>query len=206
MNSSTLLIVFAKNAQFGKVKTRLAATIGDQQALEVYHYLFASTEQIVQQLGSCDVHIYFSDRIEQETYTGRPKFVQQGSDLGERMGQAFAASFDSGYRRVLGIGTDLPDLSVELIQDAVQALQSNDVVFGPADDGGYYLLGMNKYYSYIFEDKAWSTQYLLQSTLDELTEQQRTVHLLESKNDIDTYEDFAESILPERMPHIKPIG
>ena len=205
MNSSTLLIVFAKNAQFGKVKTRLATAIGDEQALEVYNYLFDVTEQIAQQLESCDVHVYFSDWTEQETYIGRPKFIQQGSDLGERMGQAFSTSFDLGYRRVIGIGTDLPDLSVEIIQDAVQALTSNDVVFGPADDGGYYLLGMNNYYSCIFENKAWSTENLLQSTLDELSEQQRTVYLLESKNDIDTYKDFVESTLSEKMPHIKPI-
>ncbi len=204
MNSTNLLIVLAKNGELGKVKTRLAKSIGDQQALEVYNYLFNYTERVIQRLVNCDVHVYFSDRILEENYRGYSKFVQTGNDLGERMCQAFKNGFELGYERVLGIGTDLPDLTVEIINKAINALEDRDLVFGPATDGGYYLLGMKQCHSCIFENKRWSTENLLQVTLDELREQKFTIHLLESLNDIDTYEDFKHSNLVEKLPNIQP--
>lgn len=202
--SANLLIVFAKNPHYGSVKTRLAEMIGKEQALEIYTHLFQTTECIVKKLNNCDVHVYFTESTDESSFAGISKFLQQGEDLGERMRQAFEAGFSSGYNRIVGIGTDLPDLTAEIIHKAITKLDCNELVFGPAEDGGYYLLGMNQLHASVFENKLWSTENLLQITIEELKNQQLKFHLLETKNDIDTYEDFLMSTLAEKMPHIKP--
>ncbi|PCI94866.1 MAG: glycosyltransferase [Flavobacteriales bacterium] len=187
-----LLIIFVKNAKLGKVKTRLAKSIGDEKALEVYNQLVEITEKATQQLI---VHkrVYFSEEIIEEKWQKTSKHVQKGAGLGEKMQKAFKKAFKDGFEKIILIGSDLPEISAEIIQEGFDSLDKNEVVFGPAEDGGYYLVGMKKSQPFIFENKPWSNPKLLETTLKELGKQDVSFSLLKILNDIDTFEDFKSS-------------
>lgn len=187
-----LVIVFVKNIKLGKVKTRLAKTIGNQGAFEVYSALVKVTENATKKL-SADVHIYFSDAIVETKWQHCHKSVQRGKDLGERMKNAFKNGFESGYERIVLIGSDLPDISENHINSGLEKLKDKEVVFGPAEDGGYYLIGLNKLHNFIFENKPWSESHLLKETLAELDSENIKFATLDTLNDIDTFEDLKAS-------------
>jgi len=188
-----LLLIFTRNPELGKVKTRLAKTVGDETALEIYKFLLEKTRDESRKVNA-DKAVYYSvkardnDIWDAQTYQ---KFAQKGEDLGHRMQYAFEQGFKTGYEKVLIIGSDLYDLSSENIDYAFNTLDNHDVVLGPAEDGGYYLLGMNTLHASVFRKKEWGASTVLKDTLGNLTHQQ--VKLLETKNDIDLYEDI-ESI------------
>lgn len=202
MQSKNLLIVFAKNILLGKVKTRLAATIGDTGAFEVYKTLVEITEMESNNLEDCDIRVYWSDVIIDTKWKDADRFVQSGSDLGERMQNAFLDGFESGYERIIGIGTDLPDITAGIMKEALFKLETVDTVFGPAEDGGYYLIGMNHMVNQVFENKAWSTEFLLKETTDELVQEGKSFALLKELNDIDTLEDLMNSSVSERFKEL----
>jgi rSAM/selenodomain-associated transferase 1 len=192
--SKTLLIVFVKNNILGKVKTRLAKTVGDNKAFEVYKQLVDITEECSLKVDS-DKHIYFSEKVINSKWVDELKFVQQGNSLGDKMSNAFENGFKQGYEKVILIGSDLPDISPSIIQEGFDKLEKSEVVFGPAEDGGYYLIGMKKSRKFIFENKPWSETGLLEITLDELGKQDVSFSLLQTLNDIDTFEDLKSSKL-----------
>jgi rSAM/selenodomain-associated transferase 1 len=137
--TDTLVIVFVKNIKLGTVKTRLAKTIGDYGAFEVYSELVKITESATSKLA-IDKRIYFSNAIVDTKWQNHYKAVQQGADLGERMLNAFKDGFEAGYKKIVLIGSDLPDINETHIKKGFEALDNSDIVFGPAEDGGYYLL------------------------------------------------------------------
>ena len=188
-----LLIVFAKNIVLGKVKTRLAKTQGDTFAFNVYRRLVEITERESLKVQNTDVHVYFSDVIVKSKWPNQEKFVQQGADLGDRMKHAFEQGFTKGYTRIIGVGADLPDLSAEVMEEGLAALNNFDTVFGPSEDGGYYLIGMRKMIPQIFENKPWSTDALLEITQAELQELGYSSETLKELNDVDTIEDLKAS-------------
>lgn len=187
-----LLIVFVKNIKLGKVKTRLAKTIGNEAAFEVYKELVAITEQATETC-EMDKKIYFSDAVVHTKWRNATKKVQFGVDLGARMRNAFIEGFNEGYESIVLIGSDLPDISKEIILKGFSELEMNNIVFGPAEDGGYYLLGMNNLLSSVFKDKPWSQSNLLSNTLKELEKNNIQYSLIETLNDIDTFEDLIAS-------------
>jgi rSAM/selenodomain-associated transferase 1 len=190
--SKNLLIVFVKNAKLGEVKTRLAKTIGDKGALKVYKHLLEITENVTNQMF-CDKHIYFSDSIIDENWIKSSKFIQKGADLGEKMQKAFDYGFNYGYEKIILVGSDLPEISTSIIWQGFSQLEKKEVVFGPAEDGGYYLVGMSKSYPCVFQNKKWSTSGLLKETLCELKLKKAQVSLLQTLNDIDTFDDLKTS-------------
>jgi len=187
-----LIIVFVKNIKLGKVKTRLAKTIGNQGASEVYSELVKVTELATKNIAT-DKRIYFSEAVVNNKWKNDYKTVQLGKNLGERMKNAFIDGFKDGYTHIVLIGSDLPDIKSEHLKDGLQALHKNEVVFGPAEDGGYYLIGLSKMHNAIFDNKPWSEPTLLKKTLRELKENQVTFTTLDTLNDIDTYEDLIAS-------------
>ncbi|WP_179337070.1 TIGR04282 family arsenosugar biosynthesis glycosyltransferase [Winogradskyella ludwigii] len=191
MNKS-LVIVFVKNIKLGTVKTRLAKTIGDYGAFDVYTELVKITEKATETLDF-DKRIYFSNAVVDTQWKNEFKTVQHGSDLGERMLNAFKEGFAAGYEKIVLIGSDLPDINSTHITKGIDALNTSEVVFGPAEDGGYYLVGMSKLNTSIFTNKPWSQPHLLKSTLQELHKNNVTVSTLDILNDIDTYEDLIAS-------------
>ncbi|MCA0132533.1 TIGR04282 family arsenosugar biosynthesis glycosyltransferase [Winogradskyella alexanderae] len=190
--TEALVIVFVKNKKIGTVKTRLAKTIGHIGAFEVYSELLKITEKVTRELAH-DKHIYFSNSTEDSQWSNTFKTIQVGDNLGEKMYNAFNDGFNLGYKRIVLIGSDLPTISTSIIENAIHALESNDTVFGPAEDGGYYLIGLNRPIKSIFENKPWSKTNLLATTLNELKESGLSFHLLKTLNDIDTYEDLIAS-------------
>jgi len=190
--SKDLVIVFVKNIKIGKVKTRLAKTIGNQGAFEIYSELVKVTEKATEEL-LVDKRIYFSDAIVDTKWKNNYKAVQHGIDLGERMKNAFKKGFDDGYQRIVLIGSDLPDITATHINKGLETLKENDVVFGPAEDGGYYLIGLCKMHNFVFDNKPWSKSNLLKETLNELKNKSFTFATLETLNDIDTYQDLLAS-------------
>ena len=184
-----LLIIFVKNIKLGKVKTRLAKIVGDEKAFTVYKALVEVTEKATAHID-VDKRIYFSDAIVDEKWKNDYKAVQKGADLGERMSHAFQDGFDDGYSEIVLIGSDLPNITKNVIHKGFKSLLQNEVVFGPAEDGGYYLVGLSKFHNCIFENKAWSTSNLLEETLTELKQKKIEVSLIETLNDIDTFEDL----------------
>lgn len=190
--SKELVIVFVKNIKLGKVKTRLAKTIGNQGAFEVYKELVNITEKATSQV-KVDKRIYFSDVIIEEKWKGFEKFEQSGVDLGARMKNAFTKGFKDGYERIVLIGSDLPDIKATHIENGLDALKTSDVVFGPAVDGGYYLIGLSKIHYCVFDNKPWSQSNLLETTLEDLKSTNINYSILETLNDIDTFEDLTAS-------------
>ncbi len=195
--NKNLLLIFTRNPELGKAKTRLAKTVGDETALEIYKFLLERTKNVSSEVSS-DKAVYYSVKIrENDIWDANifQKHQQVGEDLGIRMLNAFKNGFDAGYEKVMIIGSDLYDLSSENIEKAFTALDKNEVVIGPAIDGGYYLLGMNSLHSSVFKNKKWGTETVRQDTLNDLKKQ--SVKLLELKNDIDVYEDILD--IPEIM-------
>ena len=190
--SKELVIVFVKNIKLGKVKTRLAKTIGNQGAFDVYTELVSVTEQATQKLKA-DKRIYFSESIVKNQWENHDKFVQEGVDLGERMKNAFTKGFNDGYDRIVLIGSDLPDINSNHINKGLEALKTNDITFGPAEDGGYYLVGLSKTHLFVFNNKPWSENHLLEETLNEIKEKQISFTTLDTLNDIDNFEDLIAS-------------
>ncbi|WP_425234620.1 TIGR04282 family arsenosugar biosynthesis glycosyltransferase [Ulvibacterium sp.] len=191
-NSRNLLLIFTRNPVLGKCKTRLAATIGDPAALEVYKFLLGHTANITHGLN---VHkkVYYSESIwkndvwDEKVYE---KKVQQGNNLGERMAQAFSKGFNQGFEKIIIIGSDMLDLSPSDLENAFSALDENNFVIGPAEDGGYYLLGMKIFKPQLFQNKDWGKDTVLADSMADL--QTEKISVLTTKNDIDVYEDIKD--------------
>lgn len=190
MNSKNLLIIFTKNPELGKCKTRLAKSIGDTAALEVYKKLLQHTAKVTQDLSADKVVFYNIEPIDQDDFSSTyfSKKTQRGDDLGEKMSNAFQEGFQNNYEKVVIIGSDLYDLQTRDIDEAFLQLTHNDYVIGPAKDGGYYLLGMKKFTPEVFQEINWSTATVLKETLHIL--KNKKVALLTQKNDIDTIDDI----------------
>lgn len=190
--SKIALLIFMKNPVFGKAKTRLAKTIGDAKALEVYSILLEHTFKITTSL-SYDKFIFYSDFITQNDIWKKNCYhqqLQEGDDLGKRMHSAFASIFSQHYEKAVIIGSDCYELTSEIIERAFDALDTHDVVIGPAKDGGYYLLGIKSLQSALFQDKRWSTNSVLQDTINDIQKMKLKFALLETLNDIDEVEDL----------------
>ena len=190
--SKNLLLVFTRNPELGKVKTRLAKTIGDQKALDIYMLLLQHTKKTIQNID-CDKAVYYSEVIQDNDIWEKSKFqkyLQNGNDLGHRMHNAFNNAFNIGYKKVVIIGTDIIDLQPKQINEAFRVLDKHEVVIGPAKDGGYYLLGLTKVHPKIFNNKNWGTETIFLETMQDLDNVD--VHLLVDLNDIDAYDDLKQ--------------
>ncbi|MDT0295242.1 TIGR04282 family arsenosugar biosynthesis glycosyltransferase [Mesonia ostreae] len=195
--SKNLLILFTRHPELGKCKTRLAKEIGDQKALEVYRYLLQHTANVTKNVDADKQVWYATKPIENDIWDSKyyTKKAQQGENLGARMSYAFAEGFQENYDKILIVGSDLLEIDTTRIEDAFKKLDTTDFVLGPAEDGGYYLLGMKNFRREIFKNKKWSTPSVLENTLESIGD--KTVTLLETLNDIDEYEDMQKH--PELM-------
>lgn len=186
-----ILIIFARNPVRGKVKTRLAAAVGDDMALSVYEELLGHTKTVVQKL-KVDKIICYSDQVEvRDIWEGDfLKAQQQGADLGERMLEAFKYVFRLGYIKAVIIGTDCPSLDERIICEAFKSLDNNEIVVGPAFDGGYYLLGMTKLHKQLFNNVEWSTPVVFETTVHRCTALNLRYHTLPCLHDVDELKDL----------------
>ena len=194
------LIIFIKNPILGKVKTRLAATIGDEKALLIFHYLLNHTFQITKDL-EVDKYLFYSDFIEindfwpNEIYQKR--LQNQSSDLGERMFSAFKELVDRGYQKIVIIGSDIFENTSKIIQSSFDFLSSTQTVIGKAVDGGYYAIGFNfekidseTFLQKIFLNKTWSHELVATVALSVIDSFSFTCNFLPTLTDIDTEKDL----------------
>jgi uncharacterized protein len=183
------LLIFVRNLIAGKVKTRLAATMGDERALEIYKTLLNQTYQAVGRV-KVSKHVFYSESIEKEPGHPYQCHVQQGADLGQRMENAFADIFADGYSKAIIIGSDIPELDHRILQEAFNLLDRSDIVMGPACDGGYYLLGMKNMHRILFQSVPWSTSRVLEITRQRIKESGLQCRYLQRLNDIDEEQDW----------------
>ena len=158
----TRLIVFARLPELGRVKTRLAATLGAPRALEVYVRLLDATVALAQASGADRLELCLADDAPSSAHPlpaalaarGWAVTVQRGADLGLRMREALERSLELGERPVL-IGSDCPALCPADLQAAFSALEGSDAVFAPTEDGGYALVGLSRPLPTMFAEVPW---------------------------------------------------
>ncbi|MEI6638654.1 MAG: glycosyltransferase [Chlorobium sp.] len=202
MNKSRLLIIFTKNPEKGAVKTRLARSIGEQKALEVYETLREHTAMVTEGVEAVRM-IYYSRFTPSSDLFFTEKFLprlQKGDDLGERMFHAMQEGFEAGFAHVVLIGTDCYELSREILNEAFSALERYDAVIGPASDGGFYLIGLKRVLPELFLDRQWSTPEVFGETTTILHRFAIEYERLPELSDIDTFEDLKKSSLWPLQP------
>lgn len=189
MNGNAV-IVFVKNPELGKVKTRLGETIGHEKALRIYKKLIQITMEAVNGTDAT-VYVYYSDSLPEGEHPVGTTRVQSGRGLGERMKNAFLEVFGDGAKQAVIIGSDCPEMSCAILDEAFSMLGVADVALGPANDGGYYLLGMKRLNGAFFENKEWSTALVLEQTLADIRKLGLSYAQLPELTDLDTIEDLA---------------
>ena len=187
------LILFIRNPEKGKVKTRLAKSLGEEQALEIYKALLGHTRKIslavpVRRLLFYSEHINYQDEWSSVDFE---KYLQQGDDLGERMHRAFLKALRLASKAVI-VGSDIAQIKPEIIQNAFAALDDHDYVIGPALDGGYYLLGMKTPSLELFSGIEWSTSTVCEETIAIIHQNGKTCAKVASLSDIDYAEDWKQ--------------
>jgi rSAM/selenodomain-associated transferase 1 len=190
--SESLLMIFVKNPLLGKVKTRLAATVGPERALEIYLKLLEYTNKITLDL-SVDKAVFYSEEIEQgDLWDGNAyqKQLQSQGDLGDRLKSAFEWGFQAGYGKICVIGSDCYELTPDIIMESFRELKTYDAVLGPARDGGYYLLGLKALQPEYFQDKSWGTDAVAAATLKDFQSLGINYSLLRPLTDVDVEQDL----------------
>lgn len=186
------IIIFVRNPELGKVKTRLAKEIGDKETLQVYIELLQHTHDMTSDLD-CDRFVYYADYIDNNDLWENENFekrLQEGESLGNRMMAAFFELFQQGYSKVVIVGSDCPELTTFVIEDAFDKLDATDVVIGPSSDGGYYLLGLTQLIPELFKNKQWSTDTVLADTIKDTVNLRKVCLFLTELSDIDTADDL----------------
>lgn len=191
------IFIMMKYPEAGKVKLRLAESIGEEDASGLYRAFIQDTLTTVQSLD-IPYHIAMDPPESQDQFVrwlGSPNqfFHQVGMDLGERLQNGFLTMFEK-YHQVIALASDSPDLPIEILQSAVSSLQTHKAVIGPASDGGYYLIGFSHdfFATEFFVDIPWSTESVLYDTLSRIEAKTSQIHLLPEWQDIDTKRDLQE--------------
>ncbi len=204
MYDRSIILLFIKAPVKGQVKSRLAAAIGDDTALELYKNFILDSITTVKETGHpFRIIFYPPDAANAVTaWLGSGSCMPQfGNNLGERMEHAFSRVFSEGWRNAVLIGSDIPDLPSGVINESLGALEMNDAVIGPASDGGYYLIGFKNstFLPSTFHKIPWGTDAVFRDTMKILTGSSLKVYLAPEQQDIDTLEDLRS--LFERDPH-----
>ena len=200
-----------KYPELGKVKARLAQSIGEESATDLYR---AFIQDILTTVQSIDIPYHIAvyppksqERFAQWLGPSHQYFRQQGLDLGKRLQNGFATMYKKEYQQVIALASDSPDLPIEILQKAVSSLQTHKVVIGPASDGGYYLIGFSHdlFISDVFEDIFWSTATVFRETLSRIKSVTSQVHVLPEWADIDTKSDLQKFYETYRLQSSKTL-
>jgi uncharacterized protein len=193
------LVLFAKVPSLGKVKTRLAASVGDAMALKVYEACLKDSLALVHHWYQdkngptkkrIQVYLAETNPASHELFKDIEVHYQEGQDLGERMKRCCDAEFETGASKVVIIGSDSPTLPVYMLRQAFSALAWHDVALGPAFDGGYWLFGAREKTPPIFSDIQWSTASVMTQTAQHVHREKCDTALLPFWYDIDDIDDI----------------
>jgi rSAM/selenodomain-associated transferase 1 len=194
------VLFFTKWPQAGQVKTRLGADIGTTQGTQLYTYFVEDLAEQLHQTQSETICCYHPvDREDAFQAWLGPQFhyhAQPSAGLGERMEHAFGHAYDRGFDRVIVIGSDSPDLPASLLDLALESLRSHDAVIGPADDGGYYLIGFGRdhFRPSVFRNIEWSTESVFSQTMSHLHQIGVHTKVLAQRQDVDTGTDLLQLV------------
>ena len=186
------LIIFVRKPELGKVKTRLAAAVGDERALFIYKNLLQHTF-LISKATDADKFVFYANEIEQNDIWDAHRFfkeMQSNDDLGGKMKEAFESLFKKEYTTAVIIGSDCFELTTQIIEQAFLSLDNNELVIGPAKDGGYYLLGMKRLHENLFLNKKWSTENVFADTIDMIEQEGLTYKVLPILTDVDEENDL----------------
>jgi rSAM/selenodomain-associated transferase 1 len=196
------LLIFAKQPYPGKVKTRLSPPLSLHEAAELYRCMLSDTlAKVVVLSGVEKIIVYESSpgagQFFRTAFPGVRCFPQQGAGLGERLEKAFEKVFGLGFELVAAIGTDSPDLPVSHLEESFRLLERNaaDVAFGPASDGGYYLVALKSFLPEVFRKIPWSTGQVLEKSVEVVMTLGLRVVYLPVWHDLDTIEDLVRFLL-----------
>jgi uncharacterized protein len=195
-NNKAGILLFLKYPEPEKVKSRLSKELGVTTALHFYHCFVADVLTTIRALNLPIVICYSPANSKQKFKKWLGKYYlfinAQGESFGQKLQYCFQNAFRKGFHQVILVASDNPDIPKEYLTEAICSLQLNDVVIGPCDDGGYYLLGFTKkgFTPIVFDDIPWSTPHVFQKTFDILQEKKRVTHILPTWYDIDTFEDL----------------
>lgn len=201
--SRAAVLAFVRAPEAGRVKTRLAAEIGPEAALQVYEKLAEQAVAAAAGVGiDTEVRVHFTpadaeEAVRQWLGDGPVYLPQAQGDLGDRLRNAFEEAFRAGHNRVVVIGSDLPAMRAELLRHALEILDEHPAVVGPARDGGYYLLGLREPCPQVFTGIPWSTERVLEQTLQRLLSAGAAPVLLETLTDVDHAADLPPGWLDE---------
>ena len=186
------LVIMAKAPDPDNVKTRLKGSLSDRQRVALYESLLEGTVERLRALEDTDTFITYTPEEHSEYFSrfGLSMFPQEGSGLGERMHLALTHVLGMGYEAAALVGVDIPGLGPVEVQEAIRLLARADVVFGPALDGGYYLVGMKSPEAGLFDGVQWSTERTLEQSLERASALGLGTALCRELSDIDTVEDL----------------
>ncbi|HYS52140.1 MAG TPA: TIGR04282 family arsenosugar biosynthesis glycosyltransferase [Thermoanaerobaculia bacterium] len=194
------LLVFARLPELGKVKTRLAESIGAEKTLAVYAAMLHDLLRAIgESTGDLEIEIAWAPTQSangetlQRAFGAHTLVMQAGSNLGDRLSMAFSERFFfHRAQKVIAIGVDDPRLSREIVDHAFGLLESCEWVVGPAKDGGYYLIGCRAaaFNPEVFFDIDWGSDSVLQSTLQHIRDWNHAAAVLPTRDDIDVIEDL----------------
>jgi rSAM/selenodomain-associated transferase 1 len=203
--------VIFRTPEYGRVKKRLASEIGDQNALSAYKLMLDATIENISLLQGIDIFGFYEGRFPEEIqrrYKFKELIAQKGEDLGERLLNAIKEIFNRGYGRIVLIGADSPDLPLAYIQEAFSRLDSFDIVIGPSDDGGYYLIGLKEPFESLFRDINWGGPSVLKETIDIIKSIGLCFYLLAEWYDIDCEERLNRWLeangIEDKVPWVAP--
>ena len=202
-NQDALILFFVKYPEPGAVKTRLAASIGPEEAAQLYRNFILDLLTKLE-FTELPFKICFYPEQKREILMGwlgheYEYNPQTGADLGERMVAALQDAFSGGQRRVILMGSDSPDLPQSFLEESLSVLNTHDAVIGPAMDGGYYLIGFRNetFLPEAFEGIDWDTESVFRKTLSLLKDHKRRVYILPVWNDMVL--DLEKPVSPERL-------
>lgn len=177
------------------VKTRLSGYLPDSKRIELYRYLLDTTVGKLKEISGTETFISYTPENAGGYFLryGAKTFPQSDGNIGERMLHAAKRIIGEGYEKVVIVGVDIPDISSHVVLKAFELLEKSDVVFGPATDGGYYLVGLNSPVEVIFKDIRWSTENVLEESIKLAETAGLSIDFTEVLSDIDTADDVRES-------------
>ncbi|MCO5387646.1 MAG: TIGR04282 family arsenosugar biosynthesis glycosyltransferase [Desulfosporosinus sp.] len=190
--NSQALILMTRVPVPGKTKTRLMPHLSAEECAGFHEACLKDIIKVQRELKK-PANIFYSEKLTEKFMTMFPKesqFIsQEGDNLGERMSQAFRISLQD-YKFTLMVGSDLPHLTVRLLQSAFEALEQHDVVLGPALDGGYYLIGLKQFIPDLFTGITWGSSEVFRQTIERVHSLGLSYRLLQTMQDLDTIEDL----------------
>jgi rSAM/selenodomain-associated transferase 1 len=199
MNNPDALIILAKAPLAGLAKTRLRGYLSDSERLMLYTAMLEDTIDVLKCISGVDTFVAYAPDDSGEYFSafGTGMFVQSGGDIGQRMHSALGRVLSEGYQKAVVVGVDIPGLRPEVVLRALELLSESDLVFGPSEDGGYYLVGCKRPVREIFEGIEWSTRLTLAQSLEKAAHLGLTTAFTGTLMDIDTPEDLKRYLATE---------